>query len=137
VFLVEKKEGMSADVPTETRVRGRRTTEAAALDWAAPWFTALPITGPLGARDRLCLAAVLTDEFQGQRDFCNLTSSVQGGMLTAMLDLAMSFATMHARDDGQVVALLEMKTTFLAPARGGLAYERGYIDRKRPQYHVH
>jgi hypothetical protein len=53
-----------------------------------------------------------------------------GGMLTAMLDLAMSFAVPCALEDGHVVSSLEVKTSFIAPARPGAIVGDGMLVRK-------
>jgi uncharacterized protein (TIGR00369 family) len=55
---------------------------------------------------------------------------VQGGMLTAMLDLAMSFAVLCSLEDGHVVPSLEIKTSFIAPARPGEIVGEGIMIRR-------
>ncbi len=107
-------------------------TESEALDWARRIFTELPIAGVLGARPVGCDPAKgrMTVEFDARREFCNLIGSVQGGMLTAMLDLSMSFAVLCALEDGHVVPSLEVKTTFIAPARPGKITGEGMLVRK-------
>ena len=96
-------------------------TEAEALDWAKHIFTQLPVAGLLTAQPIRCdpQRGRITVAFQARREFCNLIGSVQGGMLTAVLDLAMSFAVLCALDDGHVVPSLEVETSFIAPARPG------------------
>ena len=96
-------------------------TETEALDWAKHIFTELPVAGLLSARPIRCdpQRGRMTVAFQARREFCNLIGSVQGGMLTAMLDLVMSFSVLCALDDGHVVPSLEVKTSFIAPARQG------------------
>jgi hypothetical protein len=71
-------------------------TEIEALDWAKHRFAELPVAGLLCAQPIRCdpRHGRITVSFQARRDFCNLIGSVQGGMLTAMLDLAMSFAVL-------------------------------------------
>jgi uncharacterized protein (TIGR00369 family) len=107
-------------------------TEAEALDWARRIFTELPVAGLLGARPLHCdpHKGRMTVEFEAPREFCNLMGTVQGGMLTAMLDLAMAFAVLCALDDGHVVPSLEVKTTFIAPARAGKIIGEGALVRK-------
>ena len=107
-------------------------TEVEALDWAKRRFAELPVAGLLAARPIRCdpQSGRITVSFQARRDFCNLIGSVQGGMLTAMLDLAMSFAVLCSLDDGHVVPSLEIKTTFIAPARPGEIVGEGIIVRR-------
>jgi uncharacterized protein (TIGR00369 family) len=108
------------------------TGEAGALDWAVRRFAKLPIAGLLGARPVGCdpQAGRITVMFHARSDFCNMMGSVQGRMLTAMLDLAMSFAVLCTLDDGHVVPSLEVKTTFLAPARPGDITGEGMVLRR-------
>jgi uncharacterized protein (TIGR00369 family) len=107
-------------------------TETEALDWAKRIFTELPVAGLLSARPIRCdpQRGRMTVAFQARREFCNLIGSVQGGMLTAMLDLAMSFAVLCALEDGHVVPSLEVKTSFIAPARPGEIVGEGMLVRR-------
>jgi uncharacterized protein (TIGR00369 family) len=120
--------------PTVSSVATHRphASEADALDWARRLFAELPVAGLLGARPLRCdpHAGRMTVAFEARRDFCNLMGSVQGGMLTAMLDLAMAFAVLCTLEDGHVVPSLEVKTTFIAPARAGEITGEGMIVRK-------
>ncbi len=106
--------------------------ESAALEWAQRLFTELPIAALLGARPLGCdpQRGRFTVAFDARRDFCNLIGSIQGGMLTAMLDLAMSFATLCTLENGFVVPSLEMKTSFIAPARPGTITGEGALLRR-------
>ena len=108
------------------------TTEAEALDWARHVFTQLPVAGLLTAQPIRCdpQRGRITVAFQGRREFCNLIGSVQGGMLTAMLDLAMSFSVLCSIEDGHVVPSLEIKTSFVAPARPGEIFGEGIMIRR-------
>jgi len=107
-------------------------TETEALDWAKHIFAELPVAGLLSARPIRCdpQRGRITVAFPARPEFCNLVGSVQGGMLTAMLDLAMSFAVLCALDDGHVVPSLEIKTSFIAPARPGEIVGEGMLVRK-------
>jgi len=107
-------------------------TEAAALEWAGRVFTQLPVAGLLSARPIGCdpQRGRMTVAFEARRDFCNLMGSVQGGMLAAMLDLVMAFAVLCTLEDGYVVPSLEMKTSFIAPARAGTITGEGTLVRK-------
>lgn len=108
------------------------TNEAAALAWALRLFAELPVAGLLGARPVACdpRRGHMTVAFEARREFCNLMGTIQGGMLTAMLDMAMAFAVLCTLEDGHVVPSLEMKTSFLAPARPGALTGEGLVVRK-------
>ena len=58
-------------------------------------------------------------EFFGRPDFVNGFGSLQGGILTAMLDNAMYSAAMAASNMKVLVPTLEIKTSFIAPAMPG------------------
>jgi uncharacterized protein (TIGR00369 family) len=107
-------------------------TEVEALDWTKRRFAELPVAGLLAAQPIRCdpQHGRITVSFQARRDFCNLIGSVQGGMLTAMLDLAMSFAVLCSLEDGHVVPSLEIKTSFIAPARAGEIVGEGIMIRR-------
>jgi uncharacterized protein (TIGR00369 family) len=107
-------------------------TEVEALDWAKHRFAELPVAGLLSAQPIRCdpQRGRITVSFQARGDFCNLIGSVQGGMLTAMLDLAMSFAVLCSLEDGHVVPSLEIKTSFVAPARPGEIVGEGIMIRR-------
>lgn len=123
---------MFEELPTPIVMTGPRAAAAAPLDWAARLFQELPVANLLGARPLHCdpERGCMTVEFQARREFCNLMGTIQGGMLTAMLDLAMAFAALCTLDDGHVVPSLEVKTTFLAPARPGTIIGEGRLLRK-------
>jgi uncharacterized protein (TIGR00369 family) len=123
---------MSDEAPASSGTPFGRTTEFEALEWAGRLFEELPVAGSLGARPLSCdpERGRMTVEFQARREFCNLMGTIQGGMLTAMLDLTMAFAVLCTLDDGHVVPSLEIKTTFLAPARPGTIIGEGSLLRK-------
>ena len=108
-------------------LKSKRSTGRSAI------FTELPVAGLLSAQPIRCdpQRGRITVAFQARRDFCNLIGSVQGGMLTAMLDLAMSFSVLCSLDDGHVVPSLEIKTSFIAPARPGEIVGEGMLVRRR------
>jgi uncharacterized protein (TIGR00369 family) len=108
------------------------TSETEALDWVKCRFAELPVAGLLSAQPIRCDPAHgrITVSFQARREFTNLMGSVQGGMLTAMLDLAMSFAVLCSLEDGHVVPSLEVKTSFIAPARPGEIIGDGMLIRR-------
>ncbi len=90
-----------------------------------PWVPRLleetPIAAMLGARPISCDAGsgAFRIGFEGRDAFCNMLGVLQGGMVTTMLDMAMSFAAIARIGPEFRVPTLEMKTTFLAPARPG------------------
>jgi uncharacterized protein (TIGR00369 family) len=56
--------------------------------------------------------------------------TIQGGFLAAMLDDAMGPALFTLLDDGQHAPTLEMKVSFLRPARAGLLIAEGRVVRR-------
>ena len=66
----------------------------------------------------------ITVMFHAQRVFCNLMVSVQSGMLTAKVDLAMAFAVLCAFEDGHVVPSLESNLLATASAAGRIRLRR-------------
>lgn len=106
--------------------------EREAHDWILRRFAELPVAALLGARLVGCdpRAGRITVTFTARPDFCNMMGSVQGGMLAAMLDLVMSFSVLCTLADGHVVPSLEMKTTFIAPARPGDITGEGMLVRR-------
>jgi uncharacterized protein (TIGR00369 family) len=63
--------------------------------------------------------------FTARPEFCNLMGNVQGGLLTAMLDMAMAFSVICAMEEGHVVPSLEIHTSYIAPARQGRILAEG------------
>ncbi|MEH6634317.1 MAG: PaaI family thioesterase [Halioglobus sp.] len=60
-----------------------------------------------------------TFEFNISTDFCHSIDVVQGGFITAMLDAAMSHAVFSHIANVTGVSSLEIKTSYLEPARAG------------------
>ena len=92
-----------------------------------------PIANLLGAKPLACDPAVgrITMAFEARPDFCNLLGSVQGGMLTAMLDMVMSFSVLCAMGGpGYVVPTIDMNTHFLSPAKPGRIIGEGAMVKK-------
>ena len=65
--------------------------------------------------------------FTGRLEFCNPMGVIQGGFLTAMLDDAMSVAGLVASGMTHVMPTLEMKTSFLRPAKPGELFAVGRV----------
>ena len=61
----------------------------------------------------------IVTEYDGKPEFRNLIGTIQGGILTAMLDNAMSFAALARLGEGFRVPSLEVKTSYIAPAFPG------------------
>ena len=57
--------------------------------------------------------------FEARPEFCNLMGNVQGGLLTAMLDMTMAFSVICALEPGHVVPSLDIATSYIAPAKPG------------------
>ncbi len=71
-------------------------------------------------------------EYTARDEFCNPMGHVQGGFLAAMLDDAMGPALFTLLDEGQAAPTLEMKVSFLRPARPGVIIaEGGVLQRTR------
>jgi uncharacterized protein (TIGR00369 family) len=107
-------------------------SEPATLDQLRQTFDELPIAKLLGARPLACdpVAGRFKAEFQGRPEFCNLLGWIQGGILTAMLDLTMAFAVLCTLDRGYVVPSLEIKTSYISPAKTGLIIGEGCLLRR-------
>jgi uncharacterized protein (TIGR00369 family) len=109
------------------------TAEAEALDWISHTYATNPIATLLGAKPISCDPEVgrITIWFEAKPEFCNLLGTVQGGMLAAMLDLVMSFATLCTMGGpGFVVPTIDMNTHFLSPARPGRIVGEGTVVKK-------
>ena len=107
-------------------------TEDEALSFMRKTFESLPIAGLLSARpvayDGETGQVVI--HYETRPEFCNLIGSVQGGVLTAMLDNAMSFAVLCALPDGHIAPSLEIKTSYIAPAKEGTIVGEGWVVRR-------
>ena len=65
--------------------------------------------------------------FEATEDFLNPAGTVQGGFLTAMLDDTMGPALAATLDPGQYGTTIELKVSFLRPAKPGRLVGRGRI----------
>jgi uncharacterized protein (TIGR00369 family) len=65
--------------------------------------------------------------FEGKPGFCNPAGAVQGGFLAAMLDDTMGPAVLVHTDGRLFTPTIELKVSFIAPARPGLLIGRGRI----------
>ena len=69
-------------------------------------------------------------EFQAKEAFYNPAGVVQGGFLAAMLDDTMGPAATTLLAPGEITATLEMKVSFLRPARAGRLIGEGWVVHK-------
>jgi len=67
-----------------------------------------------------------TFEFNIGKDYCHSVDVVQGGFVTAMLDIAMSHAMFLHDPDVAGISSLEIKTTYLEPTRAGKLRVEGW-----------
>ena len=65
--------------------------------------------------------------FDARAEFTNPMGTVQGGILAAMLDDSMGPAVFTLLSEGQFAPTLEMKVTFLRPARPGTLIGEGRV----------
>ena len=65
--------------------------------------------------------------FQARPEFANPTGAIQGGFLAAMLDDAMGTALATTYESGQFSPTLELKVSFLNPARPGPLIGEGRV----------
>ena len=104
----------------------------ALLEEYPPWVTRLLEDTPVAALLRAqpisndAESGVFRMGFEGRDEFCNMLGVLQGGIVTTMLDMAMSFAAIARIGPEFRVPTLEMKTTFLAPARPGRLIGEGW-----------
>ena len=92
---------------------------------------------PPGASRLLGLAVTAVDQanqrieasFRATPELCNPIGTVQGGILTAMLDELMSISAMVAANFTIVVPTLEIKTSYLRAARPGSLHGWGRVVR--------
>jgi uncharacterized protein (TIGR00369 family) len=68
-------------------------------------------------------------EYEIGENLCHSTNIVQGGIVTAMLDAAMTHAAFAQQPDITGLASLEIKVSFLEPSLAGKFSCRGWIRR--------
>ncbi len=66
-------------------------------------------------------------EFQAREEFYNPAGVVQGGFLAAMLDVTMSSATGALIREANIPLTLEMKVSFIQPAKAGKLIGEGHV----------
>jgi uncharacterized protein (TIGR00369 family) len=75
-------------------------------------------------------AGTLRAQFEAKPEFLNPAGVVQGGMLAAMLDNVLGAALGAGLEPGQFLVTLELKTSFLHPARTGTLIGEGRVLRR-------
>jgi uncharacterized protein (TIGR00369 family) len=73
------------------------------------------------------VAGTLNAEFQGAPQFMNAGGTIQGGIITAMLDDVMSYAGTAFLDGTHMLPTLEIKTIFIRPAPVGPLFGAGRL----------
>jgi uncharacterized protein (TIGR00369 family) len=73
------------------------------------------------------IAGTLEAEFLGAPQFMNAGGTIQGGIITAMLDDVMSYAGTAFLDGTHMLPTLEIKTTFIRPAPVGPLFGSGRL----------
>ena len=68
-------------------------------------------------------------EYEIGENLCHSTDIVQGGIVTAMLDAAMTHAALAQQPDITSLASLEIKVSFLEPSLAGRFSCRGWVRR--------
>lgn len=66
-------------------------------------------------------------EYAARPEQCHSGGVVQGGFVTGWIDAAMAHAMIARVGEGVVPMTLELKVSFLAPARPGPVFARGWI----------
>jgi len=74
-----------------------------------------------GEAGRSCL------EYQARAEQCHSGGVVQGGFVSGWIDAAMAHALIAKLGEGIVPMTLELKVSFLAPARPGQVFAEGWI----------
>ena len=69
------------------------------------------------------------NQFTGKPEFCNPMGVIQGGLLSSMLDTALTMAGLVATEYKAFLPTLEMKSTFIGPARPGIFIGEGRVLR--------
>ncbi len=68
--------------------------------------------------------------FHATDSLCNKWGAIQGGMVAAMLDDAISIAMGLTLEWGEITPTFELKTNFLAPVRPGRLVAQGMVIRR-------
>ena len=107
-------------------------TGSETVAWMREVYKKIPVLGLIGA-DPISYDVETGEVVVGyfaRNEFLNLIGSVQGGILTSMLDNVMSFAVLAALEPGHAAPSLEIKTSYLSPAPAGTIIGRGNMVRR-------
>lgn len=86
-----------------------------------------PAAAPLGWKALEIEPGHVRVQYTAREEFYNPMGCVQGGFLAAMLDDAMGPAAFTLLDSDQFAPTLEMKVSFLHPARAGTLFAEGRV----------
>ena len=91
-----------------------------------------PVAGLLGWRlEQIDPAAgTIVVRYEATSEFTNPLGNVQGGLIAAMLDDAMGPALVATLPAGQFAPTLEMKVSYLAPAKVGPLWAHGRVVKR-------
>lgn len=84
----------------------------------------VPPTAALLGQEILAIdsaAGTVRMKFQPRAECCNPMGNIQGGIVVAMLDDAAAFAAIVKSGERIAIPTIEMKASFFAPARAGVA----------------
>jgi uncharacterized protein (TIGR00369 family) len=113
----------------------RNKAEMSESERRGPLWDIMEGRRPLPAVARLLGSKVLSIDPDGQRvkleflarpEFLNVHGMVQGGLLSAMFDDAMA-AAVTSSGGGFMAPTLELKTSFIRPARQGPLFVEGWV----------
>ena len=75
-------------------------------------------------------AGTIVVRYEAKPEFTNPLGNVQGGLIAAMLDDAMGPALVATLPPGQFAPTLEMKISYLAPAKVGPLWAHGRVVKR-------
>jgi uncharacterized protein (TIGR00369 family) len=75
-------------------------------------------------------AGTISVRYDARSDFTNPMGNIQGGFIAAMLDEAMGPALVATLPPGQFAPTLEMKVSYLEPARVGPLWANGRVVKR-------
>ena len=106
-------------------------SESEIVEWLRETFRDIPVLALVAANplayDPESRRIVI--EFTAKPEFLNLIGTVQGGMLTSMLDNVISYSILGALEPGHAAPSIEIKTNYLAPAGVGRIVGEGSVVR--------
>jgi uncharacterized protein (TIGR00369 family) len=119
--LIDDNDDLVATATSTSRLRKFDESTQPPVPDEIPAASEMPATGdPLGRRVADAERGLARLDFESGEQLLNPNGVVQGGFLTAMLDETMVTAAETLLEPGLAVASLELKTSYLQPARPGL-----------------